>query len=119
ERGGQNGEDGGVTCLHCFSIHRPAIPPNVGGGDRGRVYGSGAYGSFLRWMLPESVCTLILAPPPPVLKLSSFSVVHRLWRVGAGPKSFSMLPLKLETEKSAPRLAGRTSSTEPLTVSAS
>src|SRR5260370_688317 len=101
EGGGRDGGVGGGRCFHCPSIHRP--PP---------------YRCLLGGMLREGVCTLILAPPPPVLKLSSFSLVHLWERGAAGPRSFSMLPLKLETEKSAPMSAGKPSSTEPLTLSA-
>ena len=54
------------------------------------------YGRFRMWTAPESVSTVMRAPPEPVVNESSFSGVHRLDFSAAGPSSFVMPPLNVD-----------------------
>ena len=77
------------------------IPRDRPTGSRGMDYGR------LRMLTaPESVSTVMRAPPEPVVNESSFSGVHWLDFSAAGPSSFVIAPLKVDTVNSRAEAGG-------------
>src|SRR5512139_1523653 len=120
-----------VVRFIAFLLHRTVVPgpnPTV---PRGRRFGTRQRPSvacrpdpkdavthfFRMFTAPESVSTVIRAPPEPVVNESSFPGAHLLAFSAAGPSSFTISPLNVETENSAPKAAGKKRSTTPLTDS--